>query len=71
MQNQTSNYDGPSCGRERLNNEDTNLPTTLYTKDAYSTTTGRSKLEHGPRTTNSPGIYLICTYLVYDYEKSK
>lgn len=60
MQNQTSHYDGPSCG-----NDDTNLPTTLYTKDAYPTTTGKSKLEDGPKTTNSPGIYLI--YMNYLY----
>lgn len=58
MQNQTGRYDGPPCGKTRVSNDATNLPTKVYTKGAYLTT-GRSKLEHGPRTTNSPGIYLI------------
>lgn len=58
MQNQTSRYGGTPCGKKRVSNVDTNLPPKLYTKDAYHTT-GRSKLEHGPRTTMSSGIYLI------------
>lgn len=52
MQNQTSHYDGPSCG-----NDDTNLPTTLYTKDAYPTTTGRSKLSM------DPGLQTLLEYI--------